>query len=175
MIFDKKSSKHLPNHVAFIMDGNRRWAKIKKLPIIEGHKKGSEVVKKIVKKSIEFDIKYLTFFSFSTENWNRSNSEIIKLQSLLRVYLESEKQIFVKEQIKFSFIGDIDKFDPKIKIYMNTNMMFAPAGKKCCKKNQLCRCSDIRRLNFLQVENLQLNVWVLYVDILPPPQRHIFP
>ena len=116
MIFDKKSSKHLPNHVAIIMDGNRRWAKIKKLPIIEGHKKGSEVVNKIVKKSIEFDIKYLTFFSFSTENWNRSNSEIIKLQSLLRFYLESEKQIFVKEQIKFSFIGDIDKFDPKIKI-----------------------------------------------------------
>ena len=63
MIFDNKSSKHLPNHVAFIMDGNRRWAKIKKLPIIEGHKKGSEVVKKIVKKSIEFDIKYLTFFN----------------------------------------------------------------------------------------------------------------
>ena len=116
MIFDKKSFKHLPNHVAFIMDGNRRWAKIKKLPTIEGHKKGSEVVNKIVKKSIEFDIKYLTFFSFSTENWNRSNSEIFKLQSLLRFYLESEKQIFVKEQIKFSFIGDIDKFDPKIKI-----------------------------------------------------------
>jgi undecaprenyl diphosphate synthase len=97
------------------MDGNRRWAKIKKLPIIEGHKKGSEVVKKIVKKSIEFDIKYLTFFSFSTENWNRSNSEIFKLQSLLRFYLESEKHIFVKEQIKFSFIGNIDKFDPEIK------------------------------------------------------------
>ena len=54
MIFDKKSSKHLPNHVAFIMDGNRRWAKINNLQIIEGHKKGSEVVKKIVKKSISF-------------------------------------------------------------------------------------------------------------------------
>lgn len=115
MIFDKKSSKHLPNHVAFIMDGNRRWAKTKNLQIIEGHKKGSEVVKKIVKKSIEFKIKYLTFFSFSTENWTRSNSEIFKLQSLLRFYLESEREIFVKENIRFSFIGDIDKFDSKIK------------------------------------------------------------
>jgi len=116
MIFDNKSSKHLPNHVAFIMDGNRRWAKIKNLQIIEGHKKGSEVVKRIVKKSIEYKIKYLTFFSFSTENWNRSNSEIFKLQSLLRFYLESEKEIFVKERIKFSFIGDIDKFEPKTKL-----------------------------------------------------------
>ncbi len=116
MIFDKKSSKHLPNHVAFIMDGNRRWAKNKKLQIIEGHKKGSEVVKSIVKKSIEFNIKYLTFFSFSTENWNRSDSEIFKLQSLLKFYIESEKEIFVNEKIKFSFIGDIDKFDSKIKM-----------------------------------------------------------
>ena len=116
MIFDKKSSKHLPNHVAFIMDGNRRWAKNKKLQIIEGHKKGSEIVKSIVKKSIEFNIKYLTFFSFSTENWNRSDSEIFKLQSLLKFYIESEKEIFVNEKIKFSFIGDIDKFDSKIKM-----------------------------------------------------------
>lgn len=115
MVFDSKSSKHLPNHVAFIMDGNRRWAKTKKLQIIEGHKKGSEIVKNIVKKSLKLKIRYLTFFSFSTENWNRSESEIFKLQSLLKFYLESEKDIFVKEKIKFSFIGDINKFDKTIK------------------------------------------------------------
>jgi len=115
MVFDSKSSKHLPNHVAFIMDGNRRWAKTKKLQIIEGHKKGSEIVKNIVKKSLKLKIRYLTFFSFSTENWNRSESEIFKLQSLLKFYLESEKDIFVKEKIRFSFIGDINKFDKTIK------------------------------------------------------------
>ena len=115
MCLDLNLKKQLPNHVAFIMDGNRRWAKTKNLQIIEGHKKGSEVVKKFVKKSIELKIKYLTFFSFSTENWNRSNSEIFNLQALLRFYLESEREIFVKENIRFSFIGDIDKFDSKIK------------------------------------------------------------
>jgi len=115
MVFDSKSSKHLPNHVAFIMDGNRRWAKTKNLQIIEGHKKGSEVVKNIVTKSLKLKIRYLTFFSFSTENWNRSESEIFKLQSLLKFYLESEKDIFVKEKIRFSFIGDINKFDKTIK------------------------------------------------------------
>ena len=63
MPLDSNLQKQLPNHVAFIMDGNRRWAKKKKLKIIDGHKKGSEIVKKIVKKSLEFNIKYLTFFS----------------------------------------------------------------------------------------------------------------
>ncbi len=115
MVLDKKSSVHLPNHVAFIMDGNRRWAKKNSLQIIDGHRKGSEVVKNIVRKSLTLGIKYLTFFSFSTENWNRSKSEIFKLQSLLKFYLKSEKNIFINEEINFSFIGDIDKFEDKIK------------------------------------------------------------
>ena len=88
MCLDLNLKKQLPNHVAFIMDGNRRWAKKKKLKIIDGHKKGSEIVKKIVTKSLEFNIKYLTFFSFSTENWSRSKAEILNLQTLLSFYLE---------------------------------------------------------------------------------------
>ena len=115
MCFDSNLKKQLPNHVAFIMDGNRRWAKKKKLKIIDGHKKGSEIVKKIVKKSLEFDIKYLTFFSFSTENWSRSKDEIINLQTLLSFYLDSEEEHFIKKKIKFAFIGEIDKFNYKIK------------------------------------------------------------
>ncbi len=115
MCFDSNLKKQLPNHVAFIMDGNRRWAKKKKLKIIDGHKKGSEIVKKIVKKSLEFNIKYLTFFSFSTENWSRSKDEILNLQTLLSFYLDSEEEHFIKKKIKFSFIGEIDKFNNKIK------------------------------------------------------------
>ena len=111
--------RQLPRHVAFIMDGNRRWAKKKKLKISDGHKKGSEIVKSIVRKSIELEIKYLTFFSFSTENWNRSKGEILNLQSLLKFYLESEEENFIKEKIRFSFIGNIDKFDSKIKQKLN--------------------------------------------------------
>ena len=115
MSLDLNLQSQLPKHVAFIMDGNRRWAKKKKLKIIDGHKKGSEIVKKIVKKSLEFNIKYLTFFSFSTENWNRSKDEILNLQTLLSFYLDSEEEHFIKKKIKFSFIGEIDKFDDKIK------------------------------------------------------------
>ncbi len=119
MSLNKNLKNNLPKHVAFIMDGNRRWAKKKKLQIIEGHKKGSEVVKNIVKKSLELKIKYLTFFSFSTENWNRSKNEIINLQTLLDFYLDSEEESFIKEKIRFSFIGDIKKFDQRIKNKLN--------------------------------------------------------
>ncbi len=111
----QKLQNLFPSHVAFIMDGNRRWAKKKKIPIIEGHKMGSEIIKKIVKKSLELNIKYLTFYSFSTENWNRSRDEVIQLQSLLKYYLDSEIDNFLKEKINFSFIGDISRFDNTIK------------------------------------------------------------
>ena len=105
----------LPSHVAFIMDGNRRWAKKNNLPIIDGHKKGAEIIKKIVRKSINLNIKYLTFFGFSTENWNRSLDEVIQLQSLLKLYLDTETDNFIKNKINFSFIGDIRKFDSSIR------------------------------------------------------------
>ena len=105
----------LPSHVAFIMDGNRRWAKKNNLPIIDGHKKGAEIIKKIVRKSINLNIKYLTFFGFSTENWNRSLDEVIQLQSLLKLYLDTETDNFMKNKINFSFIGDIRKFDSSIR------------------------------------------------------------
>ena len=73
----------------------------KKLPVIEGHKMGSEIIKKIVVKSLKLGIKYLTFYSFSTENWNRSKSEVLKLQSLLEFYLDSELDNFKKKKLIF--------------------------------------------------------------------------
>ena len=104
-----------PSHVAFIMDGNRRWAKKNNFPIIDGHKKGAEIIKEIVNKSIKLKIKYLTFFGFSTENWNRSRKEVVELQLLLKYYLDSETHNFMENKINFSFIGDVDKFDTPIR------------------------------------------------------------
>ena len=89
--------------------------KSNKLPIIEGHKMGSEIIKKIVAKSLKLGIKYLTFYSFSTENWNRSKSEVLKLQSLLEFYLDSEIENFKKRKINFSFIGDITRFSATVR------------------------------------------------------------
>ncbi|MEL0246891.1 MAG: polyprenyl diphosphate synthase [Alphaproteobacteria bacterium] len=115
MALSQDYTKLLPRHVAFIMDGNRRWAKKKKLPVIEGHKMGSEITKKIVAKSLKLGIKYLTFYSFSTENWNRSRSEVLKLQKLLEFYLDSEIENFKKKKINFTFIGDISRFSSVVR------------------------------------------------------------
>lgn len=111
----KALEKYYPQHVAFIMDGNRRWAQKKKLPIIEGHKRGSISIKKIVKKSLDLKIRYLTFFGFSTENWKRKPQEIEQLQELLYFYLESEHKTFTDEKIRFNTIGDLSKFKNKIR------------------------------------------------------------
>ena len=86
---------YYPKHIAFIMDGNRRWAKKRNLPLIDGHKKGAKVIEKILEKALEVNIKYLTFYSFSTENWKRSATEVGELQNLLSKYLESEADRFL--------------------------------------------------------------------------------
>ena len=87
----------------------------KNLPVIEGHRMGSEIIKRIVAKSLKLGIKYLTFYSFSTENWNRSKNEVLKLQNLLEFYLDSEVENFKKKKINFSFIGDITRFSSVVR------------------------------------------------------------
>ena len=77
-----------PHHVAIIMDGNGRWAKNKGLPRIAGHKAGVKVLKNIINKSCELNIKFLTLYAFSSENWNRPKSEINDLMNILSSYLK---------------------------------------------------------------------------------------
>lgn len=100
----------LPRHVAIIMDGNGRWAKSKGLPRIYGHKKGAEVAKKIIYKTKELGIPYLTLFAFSKENWLRPEEEIKTLLELLKSYLDAEFEEMKKGGIKFKVIGDKEDF-----------------------------------------------------------------
>ncbi len=95
-----------PTHVAVIMDGNGRWAKQNKLPRIEGHRRGAKTVKEIVQVSRELGVKYLTLFSFSTENWNRSEKEVDGLMNLFRHSLKNETSQLAKNGIKLRLIGD---------------------------------------------------------------------
>ena len=76
-----------PQHIAIIMDGNGRWAKKRGLPRVEGHRQGSKSVEKIVTSCRQKGVKYLTLFSFSTENWNRPQDEINALMKLFKLYL----------------------------------------------------------------------------------------
>lgn len=94
-------------HVAIIMDGNRRWAKEKKVPSMFGHQKGVEALKKTLQACSDFGIKYLTVYAFSTENWKRTPEEVNFLMELLAKTLGNELDEMHKENVRIRFIGDI--------------------------------------------------------------------
>ena len=98
---------NLPKHVAIIMDGNRRWAKNKNLPIKLGHKEGAKTLEKTVRYAQKIGIKYITVYAFSTENWKRSEEEVGTLMLLLKTYLEDYSKRADTENIKINVIGDI--------------------------------------------------------------------
>ena len=102
------------HHLAIIMDGNRRWASENNLSANDGHRKGANNLWDIIKKSSELDIKYLTVFGFSTENWKRSKFEIKFLLSLLDVFLEDAKIKIKNYDYNIRIIGDLSAFDKKI-------------------------------------------------------------
>lgn len=99
--------QRIPEHVAIIMDGNGRWAKAKGQPRTAGHVEGVAAVKRITTECAELGVKYLTVYAFSTENWNRPDMEIDALMGLVITKLEDE--IFMKNNIRFRMIGDMDR------------------------------------------------------------------
>ena len=102
-----------PKHIAIIMDGNGRWGLKKKNSRNYGHKKGLETVGNIINASIEKNIKYLTLFIFSTENWKRPIKEVNYLFNLLESYIDKEIDNLLKKNIKIKVIGNIKPF-PKV-------------------------------------------------------------
>ena len=108
-------------HIAIIMDGNRRWAKEKNLPSAMGHKKGVDALKKTLRACNDFGIKYLTVYAFSTENWNRKKEEVDFLMELLAITLTNELAEMHAEGVVISFIGDTTKLSEKLqKILQNS-------------------------------------------------------
>ncbi len=105
-----------PTHVAIIMDGNGRWGLKRKNSRNYGHSKGISVVKNIINAAISNKIKYLTLYTFSTENWKRPNQEINFLINLLKTYIEKELGNLIKNNIKLKIIGNIKKFPKSLKI-----------------------------------------------------------
>ncbi len=103
-------SSKLPKHIAIIMDGNGRWAKKKFLPRIIGHTNGVKTVKEIVQCARELNIKVLTLYAFSTENWIRPKDEVAGIMNLLKTHLKSELETMLSNKISFNVLGDISKF-----------------------------------------------------------------
>ena len=99
-------SDNLPNHIAIIMDGNRRWAKAKGKPTAFGHKEGAKTLEKIVRYANKIGLKYITVYAFSTENWKRTEEEVKSLMFLFQSYLSDYANRADSENIRLQFIGD---------------------------------------------------------------------
>ena len=104
-----------PKHIAIIMDGNRRWAKSNKCPVLKAYEKGLETLLNTVNNLIKLKIKYLTVFGFSTENWTRSNKEISFLIKLFDKFLDKAISETEFKDIRINFIGDLNVFGSQIK------------------------------------------------------------
>lgn len=98
--------ENLPKHIAIIMDGNRRWAKSKNMPVSFGHKEGAKTLEKIVRYANKIGIKYITVYAFSTENWKRTTEEVIALMNLFQSYLDDYSKRADSENIKVKIIGN---------------------------------------------------------------------
>jgi len=105
----------LPRHIAIIMDGNRRWAKKRNLPIIVGHRTGADTLQKIIETCLDIKIEYLTVYAFSTENWNRAPEEVKDLMNLLREYLVKLEKDNKDRNVKIKIVGDINRLDEDIR------------------------------------------------------------
>ena len=101
-------------HIAIIMDGNRRWAKNNMLPSAMGHKKGVEALKKTLKAAHKFGVKYLTLYAFSTENWNRKQEEVDFLMGLLANTIKSQLDELNQNNVKLRFIGYLKALNPTL-------------------------------------------------------------
>ena len=122
--------QRIPQHVAIMMDGNRRWARKEKLPPILGHWEGAEIVTDVVRSAAQLGMKTLTVYGFSTENWNRSESEVDALMEIVELYLIRKRNLMVEEGIRLSAIGDLAKLPPRVQNALEETRQATSGGQK---------------------------------------------
>ena len=105
---NKQETAKMPRHVAIIMDGNGRWAKARGLPRLEGHRAGTENLRRIIRASAEMGIQYLTFYAFSTENWARPKAEVVGLMRILAEVIDREIRELHEEGARLIHIGHLE-------------------------------------------------------------------
>jgi undecaprenyl diphosphate synthase len=120
----------IPQHIAIIMDGNRRWARRQGLPPTVGHWKGADNLTQIVRAASEIGIKTLTVFSFSTENWGRTKEEVDALMHLFKVYLERQRGPMIREGVRLEAIGDLSRLPASVLHELNLSRSCTAHCKK---------------------------------------------
>ncbi|MDX1358422.1 MAG: isoprenyl transferase [Clostridia bacterium] len=116
ILFKKKDNQipKLPRHIALFMDGNGRWARLRGLPRSAGHRAGANAIKKLVEDCDSIGLEYMTAYTFSTENWKRSDEEIRNIMSLIREFLNYTEEQLRDSNVKVRFIGLRSRLDPDI-------------------------------------------------------------
>jgi undecaprenyl diphosphate synthase len=109
------SQEQVPTHIAIIMDGNGRWALSRGLPRLAGHRAGTENLRRIIEACVEFDVKYLTLYAFSTENWGRPVEEVRGLMRILEDVIDRELKELHKQGVRLLHIGHLDKLKPSLR------------------------------------------------------------
>lgn len=104
----------VPKHIAIIMDGNGRWAKARGLPRAEGHRQGTENLRRIIRACVEFGVEVLTIYAFSTENWRRPPLEVRLLMTILQTVIERELQELNENGVQIRHIGRLDRISPAL-------------------------------------------------------------
>ncbi|MBF0614281.1 MAG: isoprenyl transferase [Magnetococcales bacterium] len=114
MAMSRIPPEKMPRHIAIVMDGNRRWAKARLLPKIEGHRRGVKAVRRTVEACLELKIPTLTLYTFSSENWNRPQEEVSSLMNLLAIHLRKEMDELIEEGVRFRALGRIHELPENI-------------------------------------------------------------
>ncbi len=120
----EKALAVLPTHIAIIMDGNGRWAKERGLPRVEGHRRGAEAVRAVLRAASRFGVKYLTLYAFSVENWNRPQDEIDTLMKYLARYLKSEQREMADNNVRLQAIGQTERLPEFVREQLEATMVF---------------------------------------------------
>ena len=105
----------IPNHIAVIMDGNGRWAAARGMPRMVGHRAGTENLRRIITACVEFGVKYLTIYAFSTENWGRPQDEVDGLMNILAQVIDQELSELHQEGVQLRHIGRLERLEPSLR------------------------------------------------------------
>lgn len=169
----------IPKHVGIIMDGNGRWAELRGLPRIEGHRRGVERSKEIIEVATELGLRALTIYAFSTENWRRPSTEVTTLMKLLELYLKKELEKLMKNGVVFKSIGDIPRLPDHIqailknaeeKTSLNKGMVLTTA-LSYSGRNEIMRAIKKVMVSGIKPDDLTEEVFESYLDTAgnPPP------
>jgi len=126
---EKINTAKLPVHVAIIMDGNGRWARQRGMERNFGHEQGVNAVRQVIECAAELGLKYLTLYTFSTENWNRPDNEISALMRIMVQSLNNETDTLLKNNVRLTAIGDLDRLADDVRMRLNETIKLTSSAK----------------------------------------------